>query len=104
MRPYGRISTHMPFGFEVRGGISDERLVSVDAKLKCGRGWAWGQFPAYVCWRSGVRRFTEAGQSIAKTRSADYPKIVAGGICLIPRTGGFLSHYEGIFEPRDGEL
>ena len=66
----GRISTHMPFGFEVRGGISDERLVSVDAKLKCGRGWAWGQFPAYV-----LRRLPGTRKSIAKPRSADYPKI-----------------------------
>ena len=37
------------------------------------------------------RRFPEAEQSIAKPRSADYPKIAAGGICLFPRTGGFLS-------------
>ena len=27
------------------------------------------------------RRFPEAGQSIAKPRSADYPKIATGGIC-----------------------
>ena len=50
------------------------------------------------------RRFPEAGQSIAKTHSADYPKIAVGDFCVLPRTGGFLSHYEGIFEPYGGEL
>ena len=36
------------------GSISVERLVSVDAKLSCGRGWACGQFPTYV-----LRRFPD---------------------------------------------
>ena len=52
--------------------ISLEQRVSVDAKLKCGRGWAWGQFPAYV-----LRRLPGTRKSIAKPRSADYPKIAA---------------------------
>ena len=34
------------------------------------------------------RRFPEAGQSIAKPRSADYPKIAAGGFCGLGRIQG----------------
>jgi hypothetical protein len=34
MRPFGRTITYMPLDFEVRGGISDERLVSVDANSR----------------------------------------------------------------------
>ena len=36
MRPFGRTITYMPLDFEVRGGISDERLVSVDANSRRG--------------------------------------------------------------------
>ena len=45
--PYGRISTHMPFDFEVRGSISKERLVSVDAKLSCLLAEVGGFLPPY---------------------------------------------------------
>lgn len=47
--------------------IFQERLVSVDAKLKCGRGWAWGQFPAYVCWRSGESAALPKREEYSKT-------------------------------------
>ena len=97
MRPYGRISTHMPFGFEVRGGISDERLVSVDAKLKCGRGWAWGQFPAYVCWRSGESAASPKREKYSKTPFRRLSQNCGRRDLLDPP-------YGGIFEPRDGEL
>ena len=33
VRPYGRTSTIMPFGYRKIGRISGERLVSLDAKL-----------------------------------------------------------------------
>ena len=49
------------------------------------------------------RRFPEAGQSIAKPRSADYPKIATGGICEAIATPSLLSLLGGLEFWRLGE-
>ena len=61
MRPYGRISTHMPFDFEMLGRISAERLVSVDANSRLG-----GFLPAA-------------------------PKLHGFGICLPPQNAAYYT-------------